>query len=93
MFFQIIVTQKVNYDRGPPEGRRQRLSGAAYVGIRLEPLALLGRLRAELTGAWHLKPYWGKPAVRNFREGGWKHDYGSRRLRPTSKEGGSATGP
>ena len=37
-----------------------------------------GRLAAELTGAWCLKPYWGKPTVRNFREGGWKRDHGSR---------------
>src|SRR5208337_2203517 len=37
-----------------------------------------GRVAAELTGARCLKPYWGKPTVRNFREGGWKRDYGSR---------------
>jgi hypothetical protein len=33
-----------------------------------------GRLHTELRGAWRLKPYRGKPDVRNFREGGWKRD-------------------
>jgi len=33
-----------------------------------------GRLSVELTGAWCLKPYWGQPNVRNFREGCWKRE-------------------
>ena len=51
---------------------------ARHVGIGLNSRCNSGRPVAELAGAWCLKPYWGKPTVRNFREGGWKRDYGSR---------------
>src|SRR3989304_10001686 len=51
---------------------------ARHVGIGLNSRCNSGRPVAELGGAWCLKPYWGKPTVRNFREGGWKRDYGSR---------------
>jgi hypothetical protein len=60
--------------------------------IRLNPGARLGRLLAEPRGGWSLKPYWGKPNVRNFREGGWKHDHGSR-TEAHRESVGMATGP
>ena len=43
-----------------------------HVGTGLNRRRFCGRLQTELRGAWCLKPYWGKPNVRNFREGGWK---------------------
>jgi hypothetical protein len=36
------------------------------MGIAFKPESLEGRLRLKYPG---LKPYWGKPAVRNFRGG------------------------
>jgi RNA-directed DNA polymerase len=63
-----------------------------YVGIKLKPSTDMGRLSAELCGAWNLKPYWGKPTVRNFRGGGWKRDHGSRTEARVERRG-TATGP
>ena len=63
-----------------------------YGRISLKPRTESGRHTTELRGAWCLKPYWGKPDVRNFREDGWKRDQGSR----TEGQGeslGMATGP
>jgi hypothetical protein len=64
--------------RGGSEGRSQPPWITGHAGIRLNLGFALGRLLAEPRGGWSLKPYWGKPTVRNFREGGWKHDHGSR---------------
>jgi hypothetical protein len=61
-------------------------------GSRLKPSDQGGRLSAELCGAWNLKPYWGKPTVRNFRGGGWKRDHGSR-TEAHDERRGTATGP
>jgi hypothetical protein len=61
-------------------------------GSRLKPSTQLGRLFAELCGAWNLKPYWRKPTVRNFRGGGWKRDHGSR-TEAHVERCGTATGP
>ena len=61
-------------------------------GSKLKPSIKLGRLFAELCGAWNLKPYWGKPTVRNFRGGGWKRDHGSRTEAHVERRG-TATGP
>ena len=66
------------FGRGRPEGTTKLDRAARDVGIRLNPPTKPGRVAAELAGARRLKPYWGKPTVRNFREGGWKRDYGSR---------------
>jgi hypothetical protein len=57
------------FDAGVPLGRCG-LEG----GSKLFHYFETGRLHAELIGAWCLKPYWGKPNVRNFREGGWKRE-------------------
>jgi hypothetical protein len=65
---------------------------AGYVGIGLKPPTEPGRHTAKLRGAWCLKPYWGKPNVRNFREDGWKRDHGSR-TEAQSESVGIATGP
>ena len=62
------------------------------MGITLKPSTDMGRLSAELSGAWNLKPYWGKPAVRNFRGGGWKRGHGSR-TEAHFEMRGIATGP
>ena len=62
------------------------------MGITLKPSTDMGRLSAELSGAWNLKPYWGKPAVRNFRGGGWKRGHGSRTEAHLEMRG-IATGP
>ena len=62
------------------------------LGSKLKPSNQLGRLFAELCGAWNLKPYWGKPTVRNFRGGGWKRDHGSRTEAHVERRG-TATGP
>ena len=78
--------------RSDSEGESQRFGLVADVGIKLKPLAQPGRLSAELRGAWNLKPYWGKPAVRNFRGGGWKRDHGSR-TEAHDERRGTATGP
>jgi hypothetical protein len=74
------------------EGESQRFGPVVDVGIKLKPLTQPGRLSAELRGAWNLKPYWGKPAVRNFRGGGWKRDHGSRTEARVERRG-TATGP
>jgi hypothetical protein len=78
--------------RGRLEGTRQPAHSMGYVGVRLNLSFVSGRHVAELTGAWCLKPYWGKPTVRNFREGGWKRDYGSR-TEAHGESPGLATGP
>ncbi len=78
--------------RGRSEGTRQLTHPMGHVGIGLNLSAVSGRRVAELTGAWCLKPYWGKPAVRNFREGGWKRDYGSR-TEAHGESPGLAAGP
>jgi hypothetical protein len=62
------------------------------LGSKLKPSNQLGRLFAELCGAWNLKPYWGKPTVRNFRGGGWKRDHGSR-TEAHVERCGTANGP
>jgi len=62
------------------------------VGIALKPTAARGRLSAELRGAWNFKPYRGKPAVRNFRGGGWRRGHGSR-TEAQPERAGTATGP
>jgi hypothetical protein len=64
--------------RGRAEGAIKLDREARDVGIGLNPPTKPGRVVAELAGARRLKPYWGKPTVRNFWEGGWKRDYGSR---------------
>jgi hypothetical protein len=61
-------------------------------GSKLKPSNELGRLFAELCGAWNLKPYWGKPTVRNFRGGGWRRDHGSRTEAHVERRG-TAAGP
>jgi len=63
---------------GRAEGTTKLVREARDVGIGLNPPTKPGRVVAELAGARRLKPYWGKPTVRNFWEGGWKRDYGSR---------------
>ena len=68
----------VPFGGGRAEGTTKLEREAGYVGIGLKPPWEPGRVTAELAGARCLKPYWGKPTVRNFREGGWKRDYGSR---------------
>ena len=78
--------------RGDPEGESQLSGEMVDVGIALEPSVAMGRLCAELRGAWNLKPYRGKPAVRNFRGGGWRRDHGSRTEAQPERDG-SATGP
>jgi len=80
------------FDRGDSEGESQLSGKVVYVGIKLEPSTEMGRLSAELSGAWNLKPYWGKPAVRNFRGGGWRRDHGSR-TEAYDERSGIATGP
>jgi hypothetical protein len=54
------------------------------LGSKLKPTNELGRLCAELSGAWNLKPYWGKPTVRNFRGAAGNVAMGAG-LRPTTK--------
>ena len=68
----------VPFGGGRAEGTTKLEREAGHVGIGLKPPWEPGRVAAELAGARCLKPYWGKPTVRNFREGGWKRDYGSR---------------
>ena len=63
---------------GDLEGLSKLIRAAGDVRTRLDLSAGAGRLRTELHGAWCLKPYWGKPTVRNFWEGGWKRGHGSR---------------
>jgi hypothetical protein len=70
---------------GFPEGRSKRRCGAAHGGIGLKLLLPVPEGSVlNLTGAWCLKPYWGKPAVRNFREGAGNVATGAG-LRPTAK--------
>ena len=75
-----------------PRRREPTLAGAVHVGIALEPSVAMGRLCAELRGAWNLKPYRGKPAVRNFRGGGRRRGHGSRTEAQPERDG-TATGP
>ena len=51
---------------GRLEGWRKRTVFRRDVGIRLKRGDRGGRRQTELRGAWSLKPYWGKPTVRNF---------------------------
>jgi len=78
--------------RGVSEGKSQLSGRRRMLGSKLKPSNQLGRLFAELCGAWNLKPYWGKPTVRNFRGGGWKRDHGSR-TEAHVERCGTATGP
>jgi len=64
----------VPFGGGRAEGTTKLEREAGHVGIGLKPPWEPGRVAAELTGARCLKPYWGKPTVRNFREGGWKRE-------------------
>ena len=79
-------------ERGGFEGVSKLVRPVGYVGIGLKPATASGRHTTELLGAWCLKPYWGKPNVRNFREDGWKRDHGSR-TEAQSESFGFATGP
>ena len=78
--------------RGRAEGATKLDREARNVGIGLNPPTKPGRVIAELEGARRLKPYWGKHTVRNFWEGGWKRDYGSR-TEAQCESFGTATGP
>jgi hypothetical protein len=78
--------------RGESEGESQLSRRMVHVGIALKPSTARGRLSAEPRGAWNFKPYWGKPAVRNFRGGGWRRDHGSR-TEAHAERSGTATGP
>ncbi len=78
--------------RGDSEGESQLSGRMVHVGIALKPSDQRGRLSAELCGAWNFKPYRGKPAVRNFRGGGWRRDHGSR-TEAHAERSGTATGP
>jgi hypothetical protein len=71
---------------GKPEGEVRN------VRIRLNSHHTPGRPAAELIGAWCWKPYWGKPTVRNFREGGWKRGHG-KRTEAQHESVGNATAP
>jgi hypothetical protein len=77
---------------GYSEGLSKPARCAGDVGTRLNLPDVPGRLGAEPRGAWCWKPYWGKPTVRNFWEGGWKRDYGSR-TEAHAERRGKATGP
>jgi hypothetical protein len=74
------------------EGASQLFGTMVDVRIALKPSIGTGRLSAEPRGAWKLKPYWGKPAVRNSRGGGWRRDHG-RRTEAHSERCGTATVP
>jgi hypothetical protein len=76
----------------PAEGGSKRRQRLGYVGIGLKPARACGRLLAELTGCLVLKPYWGKPAVRNFREGAGDMAMGAG-LRPLAKAWDSPPDP
>jgi len=80
------------FGRGDSEGESQLSGNVVDVRITLKPPLAMGRLSAELCGAWNLEPYWGKPTVRNFRGGGWKRDHG-RRTEAHAERRGTATGP
>ena len=69
---------EVPFGRGDLEGLSKLIHAAGDVWTRLDLSAGAERLRTELAGAWCLKPYWGKPTVRNSWEGGWKRGHGSR---------------
>jgi hypothetical protein len=86
------VEAGVPFGRGRAESTTKLDRVARNVGIGLNPPTKAGRVAAELAGARCLKPYWGKPTVRNFREGGWKRDYGSR-TEAQCESSGHATGP
>ena len=80
------------FGRGGFLGVSKLVRKVGYVGIGLKPPTESGRHTTKLQGAWCLKPYWGKPNVRNFREDGWKRDHGSR-TEAQSESVGNATGP
>src|SRR5262249_42664199 len=79
--------------RGYSEGKSQLSVRWRMSGSKLKPSNELERLFAELYGAWNLKPYWGKPTVRNFRGGGWKRDHGSRTEARAERRGARASAP
>ncbi len=79
-------------ERGGFEGVSKLVRKVGYVGIGLKPPTESGRHTTKLLGAWCLKPYWGKPNVRNFREDGWKRDHGSR-TEAQGESRGTATVP
>src|SRR5215475_12631646 len=66
--------------RGGEPGRRTRVSKAAanawcpagMSGIRLKGGMACRKAPDRTAWCLSLKPYWGKPTVRNFRGGGWK---------------------
>jgi len=62
------------------------------LGSSLNHRTMREGLRPNCPGAWCLKPYRGKPDVRNFREGGWKRGHGSR-TEAHGESRGIATGP
>jgi hypothetical protein len=70
--------------RGRAEGATKLEREAGNVGIRLKPPREPGRVVAELAGARRLKPYWGKPTVRNFREAAGNVTMGGG-MRPNAK--------
>src|SRR6516164_64415 len=78
--------------RDDSEGESQLFGTTVDVRIALKPSIGTGRLSAEPRGAWKLKPYRGKPAVRNFRGGGWNRDHG-RRIEAHTERCGTATVP
>ena len=67
-----------------PKARANCVGRWRMWGIPLKPSTDMGRLSAELSGAWNLKPYWGKPAVRNFGGAAGNVAMGAG-LRPTLK--------
>ncbi len=68
------------------EGDIKPVELRAYADLTLEPVVHLGRV--SLTDRrLGLKPYWGKPNVRNFREGGGNVSYGRNRIPLHNRKG------
>ena len=82
----------VPFGGGRAEGTTKLEREAGNVGIGLNLPWEPGRVAAELAGARCLKPYWGKPTVRNSSEDGWKHGQG-RRTEAQCESVGNATAP
>jgi hypothetical protein len=63
--------------RGPPndEGFTKPLTAWGYADLALKPMAWSGRVEL-IARHLSLKPYWGKPNVRNFREDAGNVSYG-----------------
>ncbi len=57
------------------EGSLKPIVKWGYVDLVLKPIGLAGRVEL-IARRLSLKPYWGKPAVRNFREGAGNVGYG-----------------